>query len=754
MQCTLSSRRAMCVVVMAMLGLLLTVASLGQDTPPAPPPERPLSEQIPERQAEIDAELAQVRAQIEATEEQPPETLVREETLLERVGLLLQQQLALLTERSEAEASLAQLKRDLDQLQTTGPSETPPYSMLLLDTVRDELRTLRGRVETVEAGVNAAADAREQARSALEQRETSRRRARESLETNDDETRSTTLARQLRLAELESRVAAEELQLRQIEHQRQLLLRETFETRVALATERESRFALGAIFAPDDLRAKTVELEAKEDQLRQQLELQQSRIEFWEREWLEAKGRLEASATDDSALIDEVLARRMAFQAQQREATILGRRLERLAAMREMWRRRFQIWRGSEDRATVSTWDADARTVLESLDTEYRLQELELRDLASERVTLQSRLDELGTDGGAAAHWVRQQIQRNTSLADVYEANAVSIESARRLAERVLDDIGGRLGTVSWSERLGAAWDSAVAVWNFEITSVDDRSITVGKIAVGLVLLIVGFYLSKLISTLMGRRLLPKLGLDEGAAAAIRSIIFYLLLIGFVVFALRTVNIPLTAFTILGGAIAIGIGFGSQAIMNNFMSGLILIAERPVRVGDLIQLGDLYGSVQHIGARSTRVLTGNNIEIVVPNSSFLENNVINWTLSESKVRIHVTVGVVYGSPTREVTRLLKKAVEEHGRVLKSPAPIVLFTEFGDNSLNFEIHFWIMMRRIMDRKMIESDIRYRIDNLFHEAKIVIAFPQRDVHIDAPRPLDIRVLADEAVSTAGE
>ena len=146
------------------------------------------------------------------------------------------------------------------------------------------------------------------------------------------------------------------------------------------------------------------------------------------------------------------------------------------------------------------------------------------------------------------------------------------------------------------------------------------------------------------------------------------------------------------------------------------------------------------------------MLTGDNIEIVVPNSSFLENNVINWTLSEPKVRIHVSVGVVYGSPTREVTRLLRKAVDEHGRVLKSPAPIVLFTEFGDNSLNFEVHFWITMRKIMDRRMIESDVRYRIDNLFNDAGIVIAFPQRDVHLDTRQPLDVRVMSDDVLDTA--
>jgi small-conductance mechanosensitive channel len=138
----------------------------------------------------------------------------------------------------------------------------------------------------------------------------------------------------------------------------------------------------------------------------------------------------------------------------------------------------------------------------------------------------------------------------------------------------------------------------------------------------------------------------------------------------------------------------------------------------------------------------------------VPNSSFLEQNVVNWTLSETKARVHVTVGVVYGSPLREVTRLLNRAVTEHGRVLKTPAPTILFTEFGDNSLNFEVHFWVTLRTMMDGRVIKSDIRHRIDSLFHDAGIVIAFPQRDVHLDAVRPIDIRVLpaADAVLPTS--
>jgi len=229
--------------------------------------------------------------------------------------------------------------------------------------------------------------------------------------------------------------------------------------------------------------------------------------------------------------------------------------------------------------------------------------------------------------------------------------------------------------------------------------------------------------------------------------AAIQALIFYALLITIGLFALCLINIPLTVFTVLGGALAIGIGFGSQNLMNNFISGLIILAERPIRVGDLIQIGELHGIVQHVGPRSTRVLTPTNIDIIVPNSSFLESNVTNWTLTEDRVRTSVFVGVAYGSPTREVVKLMKKAADDHGKVLDKPYPIVLFEDFGDNALVFELIFWIRMRRMMDRRMVESDLRLRINELFKEAHITVAFPQRDVHLDTLSPLSVRMIDAE-------
>jgi small-conductance mechanosensitive channel len=215
-------------------------------------------------------------------------------------------------------------------------------------------------------------------------------------------------------------------------------------------------------------------------------------------------------------------------------------------------------------------------------------------------------------------------------------------------------------------------------------------------------------------------------------------------LILFFLVALRSVSIPLTAFTVLGGALAIGVGFGSQNIVNNFISGLILLAERPIKVGDMIEVEGQRGHVEWIGARSTRVRTFDNIHIVVPNSVFLERSVVNWTLADDDVRTKVDVGVAYGSDVAATKRVLLQAVTEHEKVLASPSPAVFFMAFGDSALEFRTHFWIRSRDMGERLAIESDVRTTIDRLCRENGITIAFPQRDVHLDAAHPVPVRIV----------
>jgi len=226
--------------------------------------------------------------------------------------------------------------------------------------------------------------------------------------------------------------------------------------------------------------------------------------------------------------------------------------------------------------------------------------------------------------------------------------------------------------------------------------------------------------------------------LDEGALTAIESLAFYALIALFFLIALNSVNIPLTAFTVAGGAIAIGIGFGSQAVVNNFVSGLILMIERPIKVGDVVVYADAAGRVERIGPRSTRIRTADNVHLIVPNSKLLDNNVVNWTLSDDVVRTRVTVGVTYGTPTREVEQLLLELIAAQPEILKHPRPIVLLDEFAADALRFQADFYIKLSPLLDERVVRSNLRHAIDEAFRRRGIVIAFPPRDLAAHVPGP----------------
>lgn len=198
--------------------------------------------------------------------------------------------------------------------------------------------------------------------------------------------------------------------------------------------------------------------------------------------------------------------------------------------------------------------------------------------------------------------------------------------------------------------------------------------------------------------------------------------------------ALAILRVPLTAFAFVSGALAIAVGFGAQNILNNFISGWILMWERPIRIGDFLEIDDVKGTVETINTRSTRIRRTDGVHMLIPNSQLLENTVVNWTLVDKMARGQVRVGVAYGSPARRVQELMLQAADESDVIHDQPAPLVLFEDFGDNALIFDLFFWIDAFGEKDLRVIKSEMRFRIEELMNENGIVIAFPQRDVHID--------------------
>lgn len=282
--------------------------------------------------------------------------------------------------------------------------------------------------------------------------------------------------------------------------------------------------------------------------------------------------------------------------------------------------------------------------------------------------------------------------------------------------------------------------------WNFVIARVGDRPFTVGTVATAVAAIVAGYFAARVLSRALARLLRWRGRMEEGAAAAVETLGFYFLFVVFSFTSLTLVDFPMTVFTLAGGAVALGVGFGSQQVMRNLISGMILHLERPIRIGDLIEVEGTHGKVEAIGTRSTRIRSVSNTHMILPNSFFLDNTVVNYTLSDDILRTSVRVGVAYGSPTREVERILGSVVEAQEGVLADPQPRIVFADFGDSALIFDVYFWLRAKAIIDRRMVESGVRHRIDEALREAGVTIAFPQRDVHLDAAGPIEVRVLGN--------
>jgi small-conductance mechanosensitive channel len=277
------------------------------------------------------------------------------------------------------------------------------------------------------------------------------------------------------------------------------------------------------------------------------------------------------------------------------------------------------------------------------------------------------------------------------------------------------------------------------------VITIGNTTITAWSILYLIGLLFVLVYVSGKLKDWAVNRLFAKSSTDFGVRQAIGTITRYVvLIIGFIV-VFQTAGIDLSAITILAGALGVGVGFGLQNITDNFISGLIILFERPVKVGDRIQVGDITGDVIRISPRATTIVTNDNISIIVPNSEFISSRVINWSHSDRMVRLQVPVGVAYKSDAEFVKGLLINVAAEHPGVLKDPKPDVIFEEFGDSSLNFVLRVWTS-EYITRPPSLRSDLNFRIKKMFSENGVEIPFPQRDLHVRSG-VLDVKSVGED-------
>ena len=304
---------------------------------------------------------------------------------------------------------------------------------------------------------------------------------------------------------------------------------------------------------------------------------------------------------------------------------------------------------------------------------------------------------------------------------------------------------------------------SVVAVVFFTISAINalgiplDWSVPLPGLPISLlqIFLLVGlllavFWISARTKRFLFNSFLVHSGLDRSLQYAISQIAANVVLVVGIFIVLQNTGIHLEALTVFAGAVGVGVGFGLQNITSNFISGLVILAERPITIGDRVEVGGVTGQVQQIRARSTVILTNDNITTIVPNQKFIDSPVTNWTYGDPRVRFRIPVGVAYGSDVEKVRAALIAAGREHPKALSDPAPSVFLKQFGASSIDFELVVW--SEEMSHRpSRFKSDLNFSIEKKLRESGIEIPYPQRDLHI---RSGVLKVESSGAVKEAPE
>jgi small-conductance mechanosensitive channel len=742
--------------------LILAPAGFAQDnTPTTESATEPQQITIEQRVAELEAKLQSVKDQIDKAKLPEAgsvrlqygisaEELQKHTMLLDETEAVIQQQVTALRKQ----ASLQQLQKRRENVLASPEYLAipllPPYSLSVLDEYLNKRETQKRLEETAELSLEVAKKDLEDAQLNYNKAEQNSRKINEEAEKKAAQKEQTAYEFKKIVAALEFDLAEAVLDLSNVYLQ-------NAEAEASLAKQQGSILKgqiklIRANLAYDekDLQKKlkiTKTIRQEHNERIQSLAGEQQEVEA---KWLKAQELFDSIENRDekTKLIAKTwLDEREAWKNTYQQALVQTENIFRLLTLvDDVWNRRYALLQGNYTPDQLVEWRKELESSQKNIARLSSLVSSAQNSLQPQILALQVSLagqkDILPPE--AISHMLSQKEAMDKLSANNIEY-LTKLELIKRLEGRFLNEIHEKRKGLQFTDLVKGVALSIDKKLDFELYVIDDQSITIKKILLALLILSVGLFLANLFARFVTNRLLARTQLDESAKAGIHKVSFFVLTIILVLYALHTVNIPLTILTLLGGAVAIGIGFGSQNLINNFISGFIIMFERPIKIDDIIEIDNILGRVQHIGTRCTQIRTQANLNILVPNSSFLERNIINWTLSDDIVRCDVSVGVAYGSSARDTAKALEKAIEVHELILKKPEPIIIFKDFGDNALLFEVYFWIRLGKgRMVKTQTESNVRFLIEKHLREAGIVVAFPQRDVHLDTTKPLEMRII----------
>ena len=399
----------------------------------------------------------------------------------------------------------------------------------------------------------------------------------------------------------------------------------------------------------------------------------------------------------------------------------------------QLWRDRYKLFNDKASGDEIWKLREHAQTRINELQTQLEsIRTLESAVLRQIDAT-QAQSNAEGVSGTTQQNILQTGENYRKIISDVFNRYESLIPNAIFLQRRLYNEANENLSALRLAEKVSSfSKDTVMGFFNTELWQGEGYSVTVSKLITALAVFLSSFFLSSWGSHLIKRKMIQRFKASLTAANGVQRIVFYILWVAFALIALNIVKIPLTAFAFMGGAFAVGIGFGMQNIFNNLISGFIVIFSRPFKVNDIVDVMGTQGTVEDIGSRSTTIKTWDGFDVILPNRYFPENSVTNWTKSDLKKREILKVSVSYDADTREVEKILLDVAKGHSQVLKNPAPFVIFRNFGDSALEFEIYYWIELITSSGIK-VSSDMRHHIMAVFAREGISIPYPQRDIHI---------------------
>jgi potassium-dependent mechanosensitive channel len=429
------------------------------------------------------------------------------------------------------------------------------------------------------------------------------------------------------------------------------------------------------------------------------------------------------------------------------------------------------LWKAYQDRFVILTSkDRDMRAkALESISVFsdrmkawLNVVDNDMTGCGAELSKIESRAASIDA-GDSRFALVNEQRAACSEMLATLQRSYQAVSAQRKVLRRWVEEFTPKPDTTSFmgrvSDSAGKSWETIKKIWAFEVMSFEDKlvvdgqtitgkiPVTLGMLLRALIFFVIGYWITSRIANRIQATLVTRGHIAEPQAKTLRNWTMIVVGVFLVLGTLAFLKIPLTVFAFFGGALAIGLGFGMQTLIKNFISGIIVLAERKVRVGDVIDVEGIRGTVVEVNTRSSIVRSADDEETMIPNSLFLENRVTNLTLSSAKVRRTLRVGVAYGTSPQKVMEIMIDCAGRHGLVLKTPEPFAIFEDFGDSALLFSLYFWVELGGTTNAMIVCSDLRLMMEKRFHEAGIGVPYPQRDMHLTTDKPILVQIAPAE-------